>query len=95
MAGYQSLQVSPDGEDYITDYQEPTVDAVWDRIADQGSRWYFYPLPFVITAGGSGIPRKRIIAAPDGFEHLRGLTVRTAMRAIAEDTDYVGAMLGA
>lgn len=91
--GYQSLQVSPDGIDYITDHDRATVQDVWEAIDDQGSKWYFYPIPLVITGGRSGILRKRIIAAPDGFRHLEGLTVHRAMHDIEHDREYVEAIL--
>lgn len=94
MTAYQAVLISPDGDDYVTDHRAATVAEVWELVANQGSRWYFYPIPFVVTAGGTGIERKRIVAAPDGFEHLRGVTVRTAMREIANDPEYVEAMLG-
>lgn len=93
MRGYQSLQVSPDGEDFITDYRCATIAEVWDLVNDQGSRWFFYPIPFVVTDGGSGILRKRIVAAPDGFEYLNGCTVKTAMQEIARNPEYVTAMM--
>jgi hypothetical protein len=82
---YQSVQISPDGADYITDYSAATVAEVWDLVNDQGSRWYFYPLPFVVTATPGRIERKRIVSACDGFEWLQGCTVHTAMREIAAD----------
>jgi len=59
MTAYQSVQVSPDGQDYITDHRAATVSDVWEAVNDQGSRWYFYPIPFVITATGGPIMRKR------------------------------------
>jgi len=89
MTAYQSVQVSPDGQDYITDHRAATIADVWEAVNDQGSRWYFYPIPFVITATGGPIMRKRIVDTPYGFEHLRGCTVRTAMLDIAADPAYV------
>ena len=81
MRKYQSIQFAPDG-DFITDYHADSVAEVWDIVNDQGSRWYFYPLPFVITAGqiaGSRQKRhgsqKRIVSCPDGFEKYKGCTV--------------------
>jgi len=90
---YQSVQISPDGEDYITDHKHNTVVEVWDAVNDQGSKWFFYPLPFVVTATGGPILRKRIVSTCDGFEHLKGCTVRTAMQEIAHDHEYVAAIL--
>lgn len=91
--GYQSVQISPDGGDFVTDYCEATVDGVWGRVEDQGSRWYFYPLVFVVTASAGRVERKRIVDAPEPFEYLKGCTVRTAMREIAADPEYVGMVL--
>lgn len=90
---YQSLQVSPDGLGMVTDYCEDSIEDVWDRVNDQGSRWFFYPLPFVITAGGGDLWRKRIVSACEPFAHLEGRTVATAVVAIAQDPDYVAAVL--
>lgn len=99
---YQSLQISPDGQDFITDYERPTVAEVWELVNDQGSRWFFYPIPFVITAGkiagsrdtrAARIGRKRIVSACDGFEHLEGLTVASAMREIADNPEEVAFVL--
>lgn len=93
MTRYQSIQFSPDGKDYILDYNEATKEKVWHRVNDQGSKWFFYPLPFLITAGNTGIERKRIIEAPDAFQHLEGMSVAAAARAIADDRDYVQMIL--
>jgi len=90
MTAYQSIQFADDG-DYITDYNEPTAEDVWERVNDQGSRWYFYPYPFVITAKtGSDFPRshgsierKRIVSACDGFDWAVGLTVASVAREFA------------
>lgn len=90
---YQSLQISPDGLDMVTDYCEASVEAVWHRVEDQGSRWFFYPLPFVVTACAGDLWRKRIVSACEPFAHLEGRTVATAVVAIAQDPDYVAAVL--
>ena len=34
MTAYQSIQFADDG-DYITDYNEPTAEDVWERVNDQ------------------------------------------------------------
>ena len=95
MTAYQSVQISPDGLDYITDYRAGSVEEIWDLVNDQGSRWFFYPLPFVITATAGQIERKRIVSACDGFHHLEGMTVSGAMREIASDPVLVEAFIGA
>ena len=82
---YQSIQFAPDG-DYVTDYQSDSVAGIWDIVNDQGSRWYFYPIPFVITNGGN-VKRKRILSCPDGFGHFHGRTVATVNHHLASLTD--------
>ena len=91
MTGYQSIQFAFDDGDYICDYHEATVDEVVDRICDQGSRWFFYPIPFVITGGSRSwrsraeTQRKRIVWACDGYEWMVGLTVATVQHDLAEE----------
>lgn len=94
MTRYQAVLIAPDGGDYVTDHKRDTVGDVWDAVNDQGSKWFFYPLPFVVTATGGPIMRKRIVSACDGFEWLQGCTVKTAMHEIAHDREYVAGILG-
>lgn len=50
MNGYKAVLMAPDG-DYVTDYEADTVGQVEDALADQGSRWIFYPFTVVVRAG--------------------------------------------
>ena len=52
MEKYQAVLVAPDG-DYVTDYLADTVKEVEEAVADQGSRWFFYP--FVVIVGGERV----------------------------------------
>ena len=45
---YQAILFHPEG-DYVTDFKKDTKQEVWESIADMGSRWIFYPIPFVAT----------------------------------------------
>ncbi len=83
MSGYQAILFAPDG-DYVTDHRRDTIAEVWDAVNDQGSRWFFYPIPAVITDGSDGIRRKRIIETARPFEDLAGRTVATFAAAIAD-----------
>jgi len=97
MTAYQSIQLADDG-DYVTDYNAPTIEDVWDLVNDQGSRWYFYPYPFVITAKADSdyprshgsIGRKRIVSACDGYDWAVGLTVATVAREFAAALSAAG-----
>src|SRR3990167_6581992 len=65
--------------DYVTEGRDfADVDAAWDRAADMGSRWYFYPWCFVTSESG-----KTIVAAPDMLEHFVGRRVATAKSVFA------------
>ena len=51
MSGYQAVLMAPDG-DYVTDHRGDTVEEVEEAIADQGSRWFFYPFAGIVEGGG-------------------------------------------
>jgi hypothetical protein len=94
MTTYKSVQFAPDG-DWIVDYRGcSSVEEVWDLVADQGSRWYFYPFPAVIVDRGDLTKgTQRIVDACWPFEYLRGRTIRTMGREIAEHPELVEAVL--
>ncbi len=49
MTRYKALLVAPDG-DYVTDYHgSRSIDEVWVQLAAMGSRWFFYPIRFVVV----------------------------------------------
>lgn len=81
---YRAILFSPDGE-WVTDYDSPTAEEVWDKVANQGSRWIFYPLVFVIGADRSSyVGRRRIVSTPDNLESWRGRTVATLMQTLED-----------
>ncbi|MCR4290497.1 MAG: hypothetical protein NUV86_09595 [Candidatus Scalindua sp.] len=45
---YRSLHFTIDGENWVFDNERKTVQEVWESVNDMGSRWIFYPIPFVI-----------------------------------------------
>ena len=73
---FRLICMSFDG-DYVTEGRDfKTVQVAWERAADMGSRWFFYPFSFVTTASG-----KTIKDAPRQFEHLfKGLRVKTVVK---------------
>lgn len=83
MTRYKAALFAPDGE-YVTDYPRATIEAVQAALADQGSRWYFYPFHAVIVDHGRVTTgSQRIVDAAEPFEDLRGVTLRTFGRIIA------------
>lgn len=74
---YRALLFHPEG-DYVTDFTDrDEIQAVWEEVADMGSRWVFYPIAFVAT-------EKRIADAPEGLEFLKGKSIKTAVNFFKE-----------
>lgn len=49
--------IAPDGE-FITEGREfPAIESAWNRNENMGSRWIFYPIHVVTTAGKAAIIR--------------------------------------
>jgi len=49
-SNYSAVLFAPDGEN-VRDFRgHNDIDEVWELISDMGSRWIFYPIPFVATA---------------------------------------------
>jgi hypothetical protein len=84
MAKYQAVLFATDG-DWVTDYRDCESPAeVNDRLADQGSRWFFYPYGFVVRSrGGFTTSRQRIVDGPECFAYLFGRTIGTVSRELA------------
>jgi hypothetical protein len=90
---YQAILFAAEG-DHVTDYHGcETIEQVWDLVNDQGSRWYFYPLPFVITDSGNVSDAQRIVGTPDGFEDYHGRTIGTVRRELEAQGDAYERML--
>jgi hypothetical protein len=97
MTKYSALLISPDGEDYVTDFNElhcKSIDDVWEHVNNLGSKWYYYPIIFVIKAKAFHNINDRIIAVPDGLPiELIHKSIKTAMQWIANNQDYIKAIL--
>jgi len=75
MKNYKAILFAPDGE-FVTDFKDKVeIQDVWDKVADMGSRWFFYPIPFVAT-------EKTIVSTPEGLEYLKGKRISTVKRII-------------
>lgn len=92
---YQALLVSPDGKDYVTDFaNSKTIDDVWEAVDNMGSRWFFYPIPFVITSSSSKVRNKRIVDIPNNyFDVIKNTTVKNAMQFIEDNPEQVDIIL--
>lgn len=84
---YSALLVAPDG-DWQVDYMCDTVEEVEAKLANQGSKWYFYPFHAVIKwQPFLWDGNKRIISAAPPFEDMRGKSIRTFTKLIAATPD--------
>jgi hypothetical protein len=76
MKNYKAVLFAPDGE-YVTDFSgRKNIEDVWSMVADMGSRWIFYPIPFVTTD-------KTIVGTIEGLEHLKGKRIETVKKILA------------
>ena len=70
---YKAMLFHPDGEN-VSDFRDrETVQDVWDEINDMGSRWIFYPIPFVATD-------KTIVDTIDELKFLKGKRIKTVKK---------------
>jgi len=79
---YKAVLFAMDG-DWVTDYRGcDSIEEVQDYLANQGSRWFFYPIPFVILDKGSLVTSKqRIVDAPEAFiRSCKGKSIGTVSK---------------
>jgi hypothetical protein len=85
---YKAILFTTDGSDYVTDYSGcNTIEEVEELLANQGSRWYFYPWEFVIKDRGYIKPRQRIVSVPmwpQEMIELNGKSISTVQRYLKE-----------
>ncbi|MFA5049295.1 MAG: hypothetical protein WC516_09790 [Patescibacteria group bacterium] len=99
---YQAVLISPDGQDYVTDFgNSESIDLVWQSINNMGSKWFFYPICFVIKDTGNHykpiLEKQRIADSPDSLIKdgidLRGKSIKSAMQWIADNKPYIEMIL--
>lgn len=87
MNRYKAVLFAPDG-DWVTDYKANTKVEVISKLADGGSKWYFYPFEGLILDKGaltSGTQRL-LDVAPNLPRELVGKSIRTMSRWIAHQS---------
>jgi hypothetical protein len=76
---YKLICMAFDG-DYQTERPEfESVEDAREYSGDLGSKWYFYPYHFVVSASG-----KTVMAAPELLEPLVGMRVSSVAKRFAE-----------
>ncbi len=89
---YQAIMFAGDG-DWVVDHRRETVEEVWNAVNDQGSRWFFYPFAAVTTSKGSlTTGYQRIVDAPEEYSEIRGLSINTASRWVANNSDVLACL---
>lgn len=97
MTRYKAVLFSPDG-DWVTDCRGETIEEVFERLGDLGSRWYFYPYThFIIRDRGAMTTNtQRIVAAHEPFDEFKGRTIHTVSKFLAtQDDNFHASVLGA
>lgn len=73
---YKAVLFAPDGDWTIDYHRSVCVEHVQDQLADQGSKWFFYPFHAVIVDHGALTDKSaRIVDAAAPFEHMKGSTI--------------------
>lgn len=86
---YKAILFARDG-DWVTDFSESSKEEVYARIYNMGSRWYFYPVVFLIKDHGNfTTDKQRIVDVPDDpiYAPFLGKQIRTVSHMIESLTD--------
>lgn len=85
---YKAVLFSPDG-DWVVDFEADTKEEVMDKLADRGSRWFFYPFEGIIRNNGKlTTNRQRVLdIAPNLPRELVGKSIKTVSNWFSRQTD--------
>jgi hypothetical protein len=91
---YKAVLFAPNG-DWVTDWRESnSIQEVWESLEDMGSKWFFYPIRFVIRDNGRLTTRKqRVVDEPELFTFLHHRSIGTVSKFIADNPDEIIAIL--
>lgn len=86
---YKAVLFSLDG-DWVVDFESETKEEVIDKLADKGSRWFFYPFEAIILHKGNLTNnRQRLVdVAPNLPTGLVGRSIKTAgkwLRSLSDE----------
>jgi hypothetical protein len=94
---YKAVLFHPEG-DYVTDFkgeyenQETACSDIWDKIADMGSKWIFYPIPVIVCDTTA-------VDVISGMEAFEGMDVQSISKHLSQlwqkDADYICDMINA
>jgi len=93
---YKAILFALDG-DWVTDYESEGKEEVREKLADGGSRWFFYPIEAIIRSKGSLssilLPYQRILEIPEPLDFLTGKSIKTASEYIKENSEEIAHLL--
>lgn len=92
---YKAILFAPDG-DWVSDFNSATKEEVWDKVAEMGSRWIFYPLAAVAKGNEHYATEEDwIIESDNGLETLGLKTgkIKTFKRCLASNPEAVEEVL--
>jgi hypothetical protein len=85
---YKAILFSPGG-DWVTDCSGQTKEEVWDRVADLGSRWIFYPYIAIIKDKGHTNSFQRICEVYTEYDSslswIKGKAIRTIQAYLSKN----------
>jgi hypothetical protein len=92
-----AILMAPDG-DWVSDYYGcSTKDEVWNKLDDQGSRWFFYPFHFIVVDNGKSWRVAKEMHIVDVLfslkKELLHKTIEDASTWMKENPDYAIYML--
>jgi len=95
---YFAALISTDGKEFVTDcHNSNSIDDIWQSIANMGSKWFFYPIPFILKESKFNTLKNRVIDMPDNLIKdgidLRGKSIKSAMQWIADNQPYIQMIL--
>jgi hypothetical protein len=89
---YQAVLFSSDG-DWVTDYHgSNSIEEVWKKVEDQGSKWIFYPFVCVTYSRGKygyTTNRQKIVDSPFGDYVFVGRTIAQVSKFLKDNPDYL------
>lgn len=84
MQKYKAVLFALDG-DWVVDCSGSTKEEVRERLANKGSRWYFYPLEgIILDKGGLTNRDQRLVDAAPPIEFLKGKAIKTVKKYLQE-----------
>lgn len=90
---YRAIVVAPDGDLRVDFRGTPTIEGVEEKLANQGSRNFFYPFHAVVLDHDTSlienetVMRQRLQSVAWPFDSFKGRTVRSFVRAIQTLTE--------